>query len=201
MSSGVEKAWSELEVLRPEEIYSRTGVTYDRQAARYTVGSFGQDISVFPADRIISSCTPLGGYIAEELRSYSHLAILEYLIHAKNVLPTDHLIKPDSLSGGQIYSKGTHALPLDQLAKTYGDDRNAFVARGRSLGGTELQFGDASARLHPLPRLPVAVILWERDEEFPPRTDFLFYDNCKEQLPPDILWATAMMTIRLMLKD
>lgn len=200
MSSGIEKAWTELDVRRPEEICSRTGVIYERPAARYTVGSFGQDISVFPAERVISSCTPLGKYIAEELHNYSHLAILEYLIHATNVSPSGQLVKPDSLSGGQIYAKGTHTLPLDQLAERYGDDRDAFIARGRSLGGTELQFGDASTRLHPLPRLPVAVILWERDEEFPPRTDFLFYDSCKEQLPPDILWAIAMMTIRLMLK-
>ena len=201
MSSGVEKDWSELAVLRPEEICSRTGVTYDGTATRYTVCSFGQGITVCPAERVISSCTPLGAYIAEELRNYSHLAILEYLIHAKSMPPSDRLVKPDSLSGGQIYAKGTHTLPLDQLAERYGDDRNAFIARSSSLGGTELQFGDASARLHPLPRLPVVGILWERDAEFPARTDFLFYDSCKEQLPPDILWATAMMSIRLMLKD
>jgi len=200
MSSGVEKAWSELAVLRPEEICSRTGVTCDEPPTRYIVCSFGQDISVCPAERVISGCTPLGGYIAEELRNYSHLGILEYLIHAKNVLPSDQLVKPDRLPGGQIYAKGTHALALDQLAEMYGDNRNAFIARGSSLGGTELPFGDASTRLLPLPRLAVAVILWERDEEFPARTDFLFYDSCREQLPPDILWAIAMMSVALMLK-
>ena len=111
------------------------------------------------------------------------------------------MVKPDSLPGGQIYAKGTHILPLERLTERFGHNRGAFVARGRSLGGSELDFGDASMRLQPLPQLPVVLILWEPDEEFPARSDFLFYDTCKDQLAPDILWAIAMMTVALMLAD
>jgi hypothetical protein len=136
-----------------------------------------------------------------ELSNYSHLAILEYLLRARKVSHLGRLIKPESLPGGQIYAKGTHILPLEGLTEMYGHNRGAFVARGRSLDGSELDFGDASVHLQPLAQLPVALILWEPDDEFPARTDFLFYNGCKGQLAPDIMWAIAMMTIALMLTE
>ncbi len=201
MSTGVSRAWTDLKALEPDEVCERTDAAYDASLARYSIRSFGQEIFVSPSEKHLSSPTPLGTYIVTELASYSHLAILEYLLQAKKVSCLGRLVKPNSLPGGQIYSRGTHILPLERLTQRYAHDRGAFVARGRFLGGSELDFGDASMRLQPLPQLPVALILWEPDEEFPARTDFLFYDTCKDQLAPDIMWAIAMMTVALMLSD
>ena len=201
MSTAVSRAWTDLKALEPDEICERTDAAYDASLARYSIRSFGQEIFVSPSERLLSSPTPLGTYIVTELASYSHLAILEYLLRAKKVSRFGRLIKPDSLPGGQIYARGTHILPLERLTERYGHDRGAFVSRGRFLGGSELGFGDASMRLRPLPQLPVALILWESDEEFPARTDLLFYEACRDQLAPDIMWAIAMMTVALMLAD
>ena len=62
-----------------------------------------------------------------------------------------------------------------------------------------MKYGDASLRLYPLPRVPVVMTLWLEDEEFPPRVDLFFDTTCSMQMPVDMLWSVAMMSILIML--
>jgi hypothetical protein len=59
--------------------------------------------------------------------------------------------------------------------------------------------GDASIKLFPLPRIPVVLTLWLEDEEFPAGADLFFDSTCDLQLPTDIIWSIAMMSILIML--
>jgi hypothetical protein len=90
-------------------------------------------------------------------------------------------------------------LPLDSIADKYGNDREGFLKKGMELGGEMLGYGDASLSLRPLPRVPVISILWNGDEEFPPRADLLFDSSCEIQLPIDVVWAIAMLCVLGML--
>ena len=67
--------------------------------------------------------------------------------------------------------------------------------RGRELGGEVLDHGDAAIRLYPFSRLPVTLILWTADDEFPAQLDFFFDATYDQQLPTDVLWSTAMVTV------
>jgi hypothetical protein len=109
------------------------------------------------------------------------------------------LISPASLSGGEIFQKGTHVLPVDQIADRYGNDLESFYSRGLELGGKQLDYGDASLRLYPFPRVPVTMILWMEDEEFPARVDMFFDVTCEQHLPMDVIWSTAMTSVLIML--
>ena len=95
--------------------------------------------------------------------------------------------------------KGTHVLPLDRIAKKYGSDIPAFLKRSRPFGGEELNYGDASLRFFPFPRVPVIIILWGNDGEFSSRSSLLLDSTCEVHLPLDIVWSTAMMSLVLML--
>jgi hypothetical protein len=53
----------------------------------------------------------------------------------------------------------------------------------------------SSLKLLPMPRIPVAIILWLEDEEFPPRAVLLLDSTCELQLPLDIIWSIAMMSV------
>ena len=50
-----------------------------------------------------------------------------------------------------------------------------------------MDFGDASLRLQPLPRVPLVCILWEEDDEFPARVSYLFEATTDAQLPVDVI--------------
>ena len=71
--------------------------------------------------------------------------------------------------------------------------------KGKTLGGSIEQYGDASLRLYPLPRIPVVFSLWLEDEEFPARADLFFDSTCDLQLPTDIIWSIAMLCVLVLL--
>ena len=197
--TGESKAWELLGGLNPEDVCSRAKVSYDRSLNTYTLKSFGQDIIVSMADKVMRSDSQESDLILNQLGDYSKLSILWYLVNAKDILPTQELIRPENLKGGNIYSKGTHVLPLDRITDKYGSDTEGFVQRGRVIGSEVLDYGDVSLRLFPFPRVPVTIILWKGDEEFSPRSDLLLDSTCEQHLPVDVLWSTAMMSVLVML--
>ena len=197
--SGEERAWKILADCNPEDVSRRAKVTFDRVSGQYVLKSFGLDILVSPMEKKIVSNSLMGDILLHKLSCFSILSILCYLNNAQEVSPTAKLVRPEETSGGQIYLKGSHILPLDKIAYTYGNDVEGFLLRGNELGGEQLKYGDASLRLFPFPRIPIIVILWKSDEEFPARVDLLFDSTCDLHLPADVVWSTAMMSVLIML--
>lgn len=196
---GDQIAWSFIAEQDPGTVCSNAGVEYDPQAHRYTMQSFGQEILVDVGSYTILSYSPAGKRLLHGLKHFFDLAVLWYLAKAKNIPTSGRMISPASLSGGEIFQKGTHVLPLDKIAEKFGQDKEGFLASGLGLGGQELEHGDCAVLLHPFPRVPVTIILWIGDEEFPARADLLFDSTCEQHLPPDVIWSTAMTTVLALL--
>lgn len=199
MPTGEQQAWRILLGLDPKDVCIRAKVTFDDLSGVYILKSFLQDIIITPKDKKIFGNSLVSDFLLKELGNYSRLSVLWYLISAKDIPLSGMLINPADMPGGQIYLNGSHALPLDKVAGKYGSDRQGFLKKGTELGGEQLNFGDASLRLHPFPRVPVSILLWENNEEFSARCNLLLDSTCKLQLPVDIIWATAMMSILIIL--
>jgi hypothetical protein len=199
MSSGEEKAWHILKTLSPEDVCRNAMVKYDAASGAYLLKTFGMDIYVDPEKSRIYSEAPEAGLLLDRLGYFSRLSILFYLTSVKNIPLSGRLMQPANLKGGQVFFRGTHVLPLDKLALKYGRDEQSFIKRGTDLGGTKIHYGDASLQLFPFPRIPVVIILWLEDEEFPARADLLFDSTCEFHLALDILWSTAMKSLLIML--
>ena len=197
--SGDQIAWTLVADKERGDICKQADVKYDFVANKFILQSFGQEILVDVANYTISSHSPLGELLLHGLGHFFDLAALWYLGSAKNRPDSGRLISPASLSGGEIFQKGAHVLPLDKIADRYGNDVEGFYSRGKELGGKQLEHGDASLRLYPFPRVPVTMILWLPDEEFPARVDMFFDATCEQHLPTDVIWSTAMTTVLIML--
>lgn len=196
---GEERAWNELARLSPADVSRRSKTVYDSASGTYTLRFFNQEVLISPEDRKIRGEGRLSDFFLKQLYFYSRLSILWYLIRAKEVELSGDLINPRNVSGWLIYSHGSHILPLEKLTAKYGSDVPALLVEGKEVGGMPLCYGDASVQLFPFPRVPVVLILWRGDEEFPARTDLLFDSTCSLHLPPDIIWSTAMMSLLVML--
>ncbi len=199
MSSGEEKAWNILRDLKPADVCKNAMVSFDDAAGIYVLKSFGMDLSVAPENKSISSEAPYSDLLLNRLGYFSKLSIPFYLTSAMDIPLTGRLVQPGNVKGGDIFFRGTHVLPLDKLALKYGHDKAGFLKRGTDLGGMQMNYGDASVKLFPFPRLPVVIILWQEDDEFPPRADILFDSTCEFHLALDILWSTAMECLLIMM--
>jgi len=195
MPTGEERAWETLTGLDPEHVCLRAGVTYEPSTGCFAVRVFSAGVIVSTRDGRVFGSSPEADALLERLAGHATLSLLWYLTSARDVPLSGRLVKPGDLGGGRIYERGTHVLPLHRVAEKYGTDVCAFLARGEELGGTRLGYADASLRLLPFPRVPVVVLLWKKDAEFAPRAGLLFDSSARYQLPVDIIWSTAMMSL------
>ncbi len=198
-NSGEEKAWEILATLKPDDVCRTAAVSYTRASETYLIRSFGMDFAVSPREKRITSSAAGSDILLRRFGHFFRLSLLWYLVSARNLACTGRFVKLQDIRGGEAFTRGSHALPLEPLAEKYGRNREGFIEKGRSLGGEVIMAGgDAALKLFPLPRVPVILMLWLEDEEFPARADLLFDSTCFMQLPTDITWSVAMTCLLTM---
>jgi hypothetical protein len=197
---GEERAWELLAACDPDDVCARTLADYLPGEEVYCLQVFGLPVEVDVEARTIKGSDPRSEFILTKAAYFSRLSILHYLAGGQCVAPSGRLLRPVELKSGQFFTKGSHVLPLDAVATRFSGDPTGFTHHAARFGGEPLPYGDASAELRPFPRLPVTLILWDVDEEFPARCDLLFDDTCELHLPADVIWSTAMMCAKVMLQ-
>ncbi|MEW6116191.1 MAG: DUF3786 domain-containing protein [Nitrospirota bacterium] len=199
IAPGEDKAWEILSGLDPDQVCRNAQVTFDKASGMYTLRSCGKDFLISPKEGKITSEAPDSALFLNRLAYFFRLSVPWYLVSAKDIALSGKLVAPVNLTGGQLFFRGSHVLPLDKVAEKYRNDREGFLKKGAHFDGIQAGYGDASFTLFPVPRVPVTVILWLADEEFPPRVDILFDSTCELQLPLDIIWSIAMMSLLVLL--
>lgn len=203
IDAGEEKAWQEVCGLSREDICRRTVSTYDEKAGAFILRCFGTDFQIGPCEMKIACQSAQGAIFFNKLKSFFRLTVLCYMASAKDIPLSGRLIRPVDVKGGHRFSSGTHVLPLEAVAARYATDKEGFISRGRDLGAEIVTgYGDACLRLYPLPRVPVTLVLWLKDDEFPEKADLFFDSTCEFQLcRSDTIWASALMCTVLMTED
>ncbi|MCA1988173.1 MAG: DUF3786 domain-containing protein [Desulfarculus sp.] len=127
------------------------------------------------------------------------LVLVSHLARARGVPPAGRMVTPQELPGGGLFFTGPHAVNTKALEARFGSDPQALVRRAAALGGVPDQVGgDLAVRLAGLPRLPLYVLLWVGDAEFPARAVVGLDANAHHQLALDGIWAlTNLMVGRL----
>lgn len=199
ISPGEEKAWEILTGLDPANVCRNASVAFDDKRSSYILKSLCTYFSISPGKRIIESTDPQGETI---IRKYGYFFIhscLWYLINAKDIPLTGRPVKPANIKGGEMFFRGSHVLPLDTMATKYGHDKESFFKKGKELCAEVLGYGDASLKFLPMPRIPVTLILWLGDEEFPAGSELLLDSSCELQIPLDIIWSISMLSVLVMM--
>lgn len=199
LSPGEEKAWEILGKLDPLSVCKNSLAIYNEKENHYILKSFNYDFFISPKQRTLSSNSSEGEILINRYGYFFVHSCLWYLIKSKNIPFTERLIRPSDIKDGESFFRGSHSLPLSRLAEKYGNDKDTFLNNSYKFGASLQNFGDASIRFFPMPRIPVTIILWLKDEEFPARADLLFDSSCEIHLPVEILWSIAMFNILILL--
>ncbi|MBM4306471.1 MAG: DUF3786 domain-containing protein [Deltaproteobacteria bacterium] len=195
-ASGEPFYWNQLSQLPPDDVCRRTGATYSPSWKGFLLSVYQLRYLVIPEARKILRMEQNDQAIEEDLHPYFTLMVLVYLTGAKTIPLEGKWVSEKDLKGGFDFFQGPHGLRVRELENMYGKDGEAFLKAGRRLGGKEISYGNKAFVLDVFPRIPLTYLLWEGNEEFPPKIRVLFDSTIQSHLPLDIIWGMVAETSR-----
>ncbi len=136
---------------------------------------------------------------ATEVPLQEQVLLLHYLMAETVAPPTGDWISYREIPGAAFYFSAFVKRAVDPLKKVFGRNTEALLKTAPLLQGTPIDAGDAGFEFRVLPRVPLQLILWEGDDEFPPEANILFDESIGEILSPeDVAWISGMLVYRLM---
>jgi hypothetical protein len=199
MLAGEKIAWEKLETMDPEQIAERCELEYWEEEDAFVLEIFKAPYVVDIQQRQVREIGPHHHFHPGDSTHFGLIAPL-YLSSCTDTTPGGQLIAPQSLPQGQAFFRGPHELPLEVLAHHFGSNPDNFLRSGRALGGEQTDHGDASVIIPTLPRVPVTVILWVGDLEFPARCQMLVDATATDHFALDAIWATLILTAEAMIQ-
>jgi len=188
-----EGLWEQLVGLDPQKTAQRAKCQYLTDPQRYIITFLNTEYVVNLSDREISSVQPGSQPVPAEF--LEQLCILAYLINAQDLSLASKFAKPETLPGGQFFFRGHHSLPTAKLEEAFGWCLERLYEVGEQFGAKRCEFGDASIELYILPRIPLTMIVWAGDDEFPARASILFDQTAASHLPLDALGTAVNLAV------
>jgi hypothetical protein len=153
--------WEKLAARPPELAAAATAAALEK--GRVILPVFARPYLVDPENRRVHNMTQ--GELRVDYNTA--LVLVTHLAQAMEAPPAGRMISFNELPGGRALVAGPHALPLDPLAAHFGGNPQALVQRALELGGEKIDAADVAVRLPGLPRVPMYLLIWSADEDFP----------------------------------
>ena len=121
----------------------------------------------------------------EEINTFD-LTMLAYYFDVSDGAPiAGEWIAFNQIPGGMFYAQAFQGYSGNELAKVFVNDADAFIDANEKLGGRREFFGNVAFSYQVLPRVPIMVVCWLGDDEFPPSYRMLFDANAHHHLVTD----------------
>lgn len=181
----------------PKTLAAHTGASLESdasQGASLVFHLLGEELHLRLADYEI--ILPSGPPPAE---LYQLLA-LYYFVQADGAPLSGRWISFAELPDGRFYNPAFQGYTGAELGRAFGNDLPALERAASHLNGIAQSMGDRSYIFDVLPRLPIMLIYWSGDEDFPAACQLLFDDNASHYLPTDGCAITGNLLTRQLLK-
>jgi hypothetical protein len=134
----------------------------------------------------------------KEVPIQEQILILHYMLSPARAPLTDNWISYREIPGASFYYSAFVKRAIDPLKKVFGQNVGGLLRAGEILEGQTIDTGDAGYEFRPFPNIPVRLILWAADDEFPAEANIVFNENIRGSLSPeDIAWLAGMVVYRL----
>ncbi|NLC76280.1 MAG: DUF3786 domain-containing protein [Clostridia bacterium] len=166
------KAKKQLQEADPAMLAHQAGVEWDEKNRHFSFTSLGEQYTVsFPEGNVHKDHT------VKAIPKFA-LLTLHYLL-AKPVPPTGIWVSFKEIPGGTVYQTPFQNRTTGRL---FGKLRNnpdlkPLVHACQKLSGEKITGGDMAFKFHLFPYIPLGLVCWKGDEEFPPSGNILFDHN------------------------
>ena len=135
----------------------------------------------------------------KEVPIQEQVLILHYMLAPVIPSPTNLWIAYREIPGASFYFGAFVKRAVEPLKKVFGDNLSGFTRAAQILHPQEIDNGDVGFEFRVLPGVPLRLILWAADDEFPAEANILFDKNIGQILSPeDVAWLAGMVVYRLM---
>ena len=191
--------WKELNALDPAAVCRRTLAGYNEKENAYELRLLSDEVRIYPGRKEIVWINPLKDENNGPPDFNTVLVSVHYLLRAVDMPIARTYVTEKQLTDGEFFFKGPHAVPSWRVERKLGTDALVFLEKGKRIGGTPIEFGDAGLEFLVLPRIQIAYVLWVADDEFPARSQILFDENADKHFALDVVWAMCnLVTDRLL---
>ncbi len=180
----------------PEQVADAAGVGWRGEAKELRLTCLGEAfripwpaLQVYPAGADRPCSADLQGLL------------LYYLALADGAPPALRWIGFRELPDGWLYHQAFQGYTGEPLVQAVGNDVDAFARAACKLGGRSFAFGDAAFAFQALPRVHLAIVYWQGDDEFPPRAQVLFDAAASHYLPTDGLAVLGHLLVHRLLTE
>lgn len=179
---------TQLDKQDPADVCRRSLCAYDETDRIYTATVWGDQYVVDPEKAKITCIDTKH----EPLHPYFDLFVVHYLLGSREMQPAGQWISEKDIAGGATFFRGPHEIPAHSIASRFDRDIIGFKKRCQQYGGLVLDLADAAFVFSITPRIPVAVLYWQGDDEFPTEAKLLFDKTIDRHLASDIIYALAV---------
>jgi hypothetical protein len=110
----------------------------------------------------------------EEVPLKDKILLLHYLTQARGTPLANKPIAYKELPEGTGYFRTFHKRAIKPLVDHFGHQPAKLVKAAKRLGGQKTDYGDVAVTINAFKRVPITLVLWRGDEEFPPDGSILF---------------------------
>ena len=189
MTSLIDKIYfQELSQQDPKDVCSRVLCRYHDGNKFYTLPVWGDEYAIYPHELRINRITNN----IQSPHDYFYLFIISYLLKSKDIEIDRIWISEKDIPGGATFFRGPHEIPTRLICRQYRNNIEAFKKKCEQLHGLPMDMADAAFRFEITPRIPVSVLYWAGDDDFPPEAKILYDRTITEHLSTDIIFALAV---------
>ncbi len=193
-----EELWNILSGMDIIDVETRSLSEYNPETKSFRLKILNRDYYIFPANRSVKLAE---SFPEQPPDFYLQLAAINYLIGAKDLPLIGKWTAETQFPSGPLFFRGPHKMPTHKLEKAFGRNQDSFASLSLSFGGKKVDGGDCAFEFLFFPRLPVRLILWLADEEFPARMVFLFDRSANQHFKLDGLWALGKALANVLLNN
>lgn len=134
----------------------------------------------------------------QEVPLRDRILILHYLALARGTPLTQRLIAYKELPEGAGYFRTFYLRAIKPLVTHFGSQSHWLLDFSQKLGGIKAKYGDVSVTIPAFSRVPITLVLWRGDDEFPAEGNILFDSSISDYLAvEDINVLSEIITWKL----
>jgi hypothetical protein len=113
------------------------------------------------------------------------ILILHYFIRAKGTPLAGNIITYKELHEGINYYPTFFKRAIEPVINNFKDQPQKLLEIAKTLGGRRSEYGDTGVTIDAFPYVPLTIVLWHGDGEFPPDGNIMFDSTIPDYLPTE----------------